>query len=123
MKKYNHPWFSRFIILQLSIAIIITLGFWIAQDKFYGLSSALGSMISIVPGLVFVPLFFNQGHTQNARAILSGFYLAEGLKLFISLVLFTLVFQWSKLKVLPLFVSFIAMQITYWLIPFLTRRN
>jgi ATP synthase protein I len=120
MKRH---WFFNFIILQMLLASFIALGFWMMQGSFAGASALLGGVIGSLPALFFTPLFLKRLQNTNARATLGAFYLAEGLKLFISLVLFTLAFQWSKLNPLALFVTFIATQMVYWLIPLLTRRE
>lgn len=125
MKKHKIHWFLSFIYLQTFIAFLFTLGFWFLQNGMAAISCMIGAIIGIIPTSVFLPLFLHRYSDSkvNARAILGGFYLAEGLKLCVTILLFTLAFQWSKLSVIPLFIAFIAMQLAYWLLPLLTREN
>lgn len=91
------------------------LGFWIFQESMSALSALLGGMIAIVPNLVFLLWFSHAKKNNNAEKTLNAFYLAETLKILLTLMLFTLAFQWSRIQALPLFVTFVASQMAYWL--------
>lgn len=127
MKKVH--WFfssttlSILSILSLLLSPLIALGFWFFHGSLSGLSSMMGGSINIIAYLVFIPLCFKIPTYLNARKLLLRLYLAEGLKLFISLVLFTLAFQWSKLRAFPFLVTFMASQTTCWLIPAMIRNK
>jgi len=116
-------WLKQFLVIQLALTLGISCGFWIWKGIEASLSTLMGGMIAIIPGLFFIRLFFKYQGAQQAKKIVTHFYLGEGLKLFLSLLLFTLAFQWSKLCPVPLLFAFIATNGVYWLIPWLSNEN
>ena len=120
---FNLTWLKNFLLIQLLAALGISCGFWIGKGSEAGLSALMGGFIGIVPGLLFMRLLFKQSGTKLAKQILSYFYLGEILKILISLILFTLAFQWGKLRPAPLFLVFIATYGVCWLIPWLANEK
>jgi F0F1-type ATP synthase assembly protein I len=107
-------WLSRFVLLQLVSAIIAITAFWKAQGQIAALSAVLGSIIGIAPNLVSIGLSFSKTASLSAKKIVFSLYLGEVLKFLICLGLFTLAFQWGKLRPIPLFGTFTATQLAYW---------
>lgn len=105
---------TYFILLQVIIIFCAVLGYGIIQDGISAFSALLGGLLAIIPNLVFLPWFHHSKKSDNAQKTLKAFYLAEGCKIFLSLLLFTIVFQWTGLRALPLFATFIAVQMAYW---------
>lgn len=106
----------KFLFLNGLIIFLLFIAFTLKGIN-WGISSLLGGMISLVPSLIFILIFFR--NTPKPQKIVSSLYLAEFLKWIFTLILFTVVFQWSNLKPVPLFVTFIATQLVYWLILFI----
>lgn len=114
-------------MLQLILTVLLSLVIGYYKDWEYGISAALGGLIGIVPEIFFL-LFNFKGlkpadPAENPEKILRAFYLAESSKWILTGVLFTLSFQWSKLKPMPLFLVFIATQLAYFTIPWLRSRD
>lgn len=104
------------LAFQLIIIIIFSIFFWFGYGNEAGLSSLFGGIIAIFPNLLFALIYFRYSGAMAAKKVVQSFYLGEILKLLTTLILFTVVFQWSKLKALPLFVVYIVTLMTYWLI-------
>jgi len=103
----------QFVLFQWIATFLVALLFWLFEGQVAGYSAILGGSINILSCLIFFRLFFKQHTTKVAKKIVFNFYLGGVLKFFIGFVLFTLAFQWSKLRPAPLFCAFIATQLAY----------
>jgi ATP synthase protein I len=103
--KYRIFWF------QILITLLLTLGVWFYQGSYASLSVSLGGLIAVVPSFVFASFYPSSAVKRQAQAILKRLYWGETVKLLVTALLFILVFQWSDLQVIYLFISFIIMQI------------
>lgn len=114
---------SKLISIQILIGICISFLFWFLKGELYGLSGLIGVGIGVIPGIFFMLLFFKRTYARATRKVVNAFYLGEALKWLITIGLFTVAFQWGKLKPLPLFVTFIATQMAYWLVPLIYEQK
>lgn len=97
--------------IQTLITLLLAGGGWFYQGWYTSLSLSLGGLIAIVPSFVFASFYPSSAAKQEAQAILKRLYWGETVKLLVTALLFILVFQWSDLQVIYLFISFIIMQI------------
>ncbi len=116
MSLLNFKFLRSLLAFQLIVIFIFSIFFWSSGGNEAGLSSLFGGIIAIFPNIMFALIYFRYSGALAAKKVVQSFYLGEILKLLTTLILFTVVFQWSKLKALPLFVVYIATLMTYWLV-------
>ena len=112
----NYYLVKKLLTIQLGAALLVITLFRFYSDYEALFSAFLGGLIGIIPGLVFALLYFKQSGAKALKKVVQNFYLGEVLKLFLTLLLFTAAFQWSKLKPLPMFSVFITTLMAYWVI-------
>lgn len=105
---------------SLFLAMILILGISGILLRLFSLHTAisflLGSAISLIPITLFAKIFFQSTSASKKRTpknILNTFYMAELLKIILSIILFMCVFQWKELQALALFLGFITAQLGY----------
>lgn len=114
----------RYILFQSILIIILSLGFLILQGVYAGISAFVGGMIFIIPTFIFIRIFFKRFKcSASSQKIVKTFYLAETVKLIITILLFTGAMQWSNLEPIPLFGVFVVSQLTYFVLPFLNKKS
>ena len=105
----------RIIMMQLLIAVVVSLAFWLLSGFKAGYSAAAGGAICIVTHALFAAKLFSYSGARQAQAILNAFYYGEALKLILTALLFAGIFYFGEVAVLPLFIGFIATQFGNWL--------
>jgi ATP synthase protein I len=79
-------------------------------------------VIAIFPNLMFAVLFFQHTGAQQTQKVIRSFYLGEALKWLLTIGLFTIALQWSKLRALPMLLAFLVLHVVYWVIPFISKK-
>ena len=102
----------RILAIQAIIALLVS-GLFLLQGLTAAYSALVGGLVCIIPNVVFVFLTHRHGGAQAAKKVVNAFYLAEALKLSLTALLFALVFITLSVKVLPLFVAYIACLMSY----------
>jgi len=110
---------ANFYIAQLLIIVIAGVLAFFLGDLNALISAILGGLVCFMPGLLFAILFFRYKGAQQSSKIMSSFYLGEVIKLFLTGVLFVVVFINYKVNPSAFFITFIAVQMLYWLAPWL----
>lgn len=109
----------NFYIIQLIIILMAGILAFILGDLNALISAVLGGFVCLVPGLLFAIHFFRYKGAQQSSKIMSAFYLGEVIKLILTGVLFVVVFITYKVNPTAFFITFIAVQMLYWLAPWL----
>lgn len=102
----------RILAIQALIALLVS-GLFLLQGLNAAYSALIGGLLCIIPNVVFVFLTHRHGGAQAAKKVVNAFYLAEAMKLVLTALLFALVFITMSVKVLPLFVAYIACLMAY----------
>ncbi len=100
---------------QLTVAILVSLGFGIFSGPAAGLSALAGGLINVVANLFFVRRWFASYGAKSPTQRVLGFYVAEVMKLLITITLLAFAIGVFKLPFLPLLISFIATLLVFWL--------
>jgi len=110
-------------LLQFGVSLVlsaVTLVFGIQ----HAVSVLLGGLICLVGNAVFIWRFFRRGNSQSARDLLSDAYQGAFSKMLLTTLLFVIVLvAFEELKILLLFVGFIAAQVVNWISPLLMKRR
>jgi len=117
--KANRQLKSIYLILysQITISFIIASLFFVWKHWTDGASALIGGSTAALPTFLFILIYFKDLNIRPANKIISAFYISEIVKWLITAAMFTIAFQWVKLKSQPLFVTFIATQLAFWIVP------
>ena len=111
----------KIIIWQALVTLIIAGGFLLLTKKQAAIAAIAGGMVCVIPNLFFVWKFFALTGATKAKAIVKNFFLAEVIKLVLTLALFAVALVKLQLEPLPLFIGFIAAQLVFWFAPLITK--
>lgn len=98
---------------QVLIIVLVAVGFALARDGRWVLSSVLGGVAAFIPNLYFA-LRIHKSSGQGARQVLNAFYLGESGKLLLTAVSFIIIFQIPNLEIFPLLAGYVAALSVFW---------
>ena len=115
---------KRLLICQ-TLALIIFAAVYSAIIQGADISSILlGGLVASIPSLYFAWRLFRHQGARAANEICQDFYRGEMGKIFLSALLFALVFTQCHVQHLAFFGGFLVVQVTHWLSPlFLTHKG
>lgn len=118
-KRLNKHGIIRFWLIQFGLVLALTL---IGAVKFTinaGYSALLGGLVAIIPNAFFARNVFKYQGAHAAKKIVNSFYKGEALKIILSIILFTIVFNFCKITPLAFFASYVLILMTHWLSPWI----
>ena len=104
---------SKILILQATVTIMIAMVFVIFSGFQQAMSPALGGVVALVPNLYFA-YRIHLASGKPAIQIVRAFYIAEAIKIFLTVVLFCIVYQIPGINFLTLFFSYVAVLSVHW---------
>lgn len=116
-KKRGRSGIMQFHLLQMTFILISALIVLAIFGKQTATSVILGGFVAVIPALFFARKCFQYQGARAAKQILKAFYLGEAIKLFLSMVLFVLVFIFFKVNAFVFFLTYIVVITTHWLSP------
>ena len=113
----------RLISIQSLMVIMASLAWgWI--NGFLGLiSTLLGGLACVVPGLLFAWSVMARYHRASPQRILMVFYLGEFVKLFVSAILMIIILRTLSVSLLPALTGFVIASLSFWAVPLLLMRK
>lgn len=101
--------------LQVLVACSVTIVFLLASGFLAAKSAAVGGAIAVIPGAFYAWRLIGLRNASPER-MLRVHFAAESAKLALTFVLFGVTFAWMKdVSVIPLFATYIAVLLVYWL--------
>ena len=110
-------------MLQTVIILLIALIAAIKSGEKAALSALLGGLIAVIPHALFAVIYFRSSGARAAKQIVTDFYKGEAVKIFLSVGLFALVFVTYSIAPGAFFLTYITVQLTYWLTPWFMVEN
>ena len=86
----------RWAYIQCMAVLLITMLLWMIVDTAIAGSVLLGSLVHIIPNIIFISCVFKKLSDPNPSLILRWFYFGEVCKIFLTAVLFALCFIWAQ---------------------------
>lgn len=105
----------RIIFTQLAVTGFIAVLYAIGSGRGDAVAALVGGLINVVANLYFARRLYGGRRIKSAIETVMGFYVGEVVKLFITLALLALAIGVFKLAFLPLFASFVATLLVFWL--------
>jgi len=120
MIKNEAAWCGVKRLLSLQIVVTVCLSFGYLFDSFRASYSAvLGGVVCILPTLYFATKIFKHAGARAAPKIIQALYWGEAVKIILSVGLFALIFLTVKLSASAFFVTFVVVQLSFWVAPWL----
>ncbi|RBP85171.1 ATP synthase subunit I [Marinomonas rhizomae] len=114
----------RFLLLQLLLTFLVSLGIFYVAGGLYGYSFILGALTSILPSVYMAWRIFGYKGTRPAKDVVRSFYRGEAGKLAMTVVLLSLVFLLVKpLAAGAFFAGFGGAILSHWLSPIVLRNT
>lgn len=108
---------KKLLAVQLLLCLLVTIVVLISFGEHQSLSALLGGLVAFLPSMLFARKCFRYQGARAARQIVRNFYVGEFLKIFSSILLFTLVFILYEVAPLAFFLTYIAILMTHWFAP------
>lgn len=102
--------------IQLVVTLLAALAALALATPKAAYSAAVGGGISIVATLAFAWQAFSARTGAPAAQIARTFYVGEAVKMGVTVALFSLVLVWLEVAFLPLFLTYAATLLAYWLV-------
>lgn len=107
---------TKILVIQLVITLLAMAAslFFVSVAAAY--SAGVGGGISIIVTVYFASQVFSTGVDASAAEIAKRFYIGEAIKIVLTAVLFFIAIMWLDVSFLPLFLTYAATLLAYWLV-------
>ncbi len=104
---------GKLLILQVIVGIMVAAGFFLAGGWHMAVSPALGGLAALLPNIYFAfRMYLVKG--KEAEKIVRSFYAGESGKIFLTALLFYLIFQVPEINLLTLLAGYMAVLSVFW---------
>ena len=104
------------VVIQAAITLTAAVVSFVFIDLKAAYSAAVGGGISIIATLYFARQVFSLGVGASPAKIAQRFYIGEAIKLVLTAVLFGIAILALQVSFLPLFLTYMATLLAYWLV-------
>lgn len=108
---------KRLVACQLILTALIFLGCLIVLGNQAALSALLGGLVCTLPNAYFARKMFEYAGARAAKQIVNNFYKGEGLKIALSIILFTVALKFFNIIPLVFFIVYLVVQMVFWFAP------
>ncbi len=113
----------RLLRTQLAVTLLLPLAL-LPFGTIAAVSAAAGGIACLVPNAYFASRAFRYSGARSAMLILNSFYSGQAMKLLLTALIFTLIFNYLKpLNAGALFGGFVLVQSVIWITPWLAGRQ
>lgn len=105
---------KRMLVLQSLVTLFSTLIAGLLFHKYSAISALLGGMAAILPNMLYTAYAFRYAGGSQIQLIYKSFKTGSKLKLFLTIVIFMLIFRWPHVQAAPLFITFVITLLSQW---------
>ncbi len=98
---------KRLIMIQLSVVIFMAVGMSLAVSASWGISALIGGGIFVIANAVFALCAFAFSGARAAKKVAASFFTGEALKILITVALFSLVYMYIQVELIPLKLTYL----------------
>ncbi len=113
-KKSNYSTIHKILLMQVSVAISVSIGFLVYGGESWAISSIIGGLTAFLPNLYFA-YRVSVANGESAKKIVQSFYSGESRKVLMTCALFAIAFQVPGLLIFPLMACFVCVLSVFWL--------
>ena len=114
---------KRLVACQFIMTTLMTLGCLLVSGDRAAISALLGGLVCTLPNAYFARKMFQYQGARAARQIVNNFYKGEGLKIALSILLFTVVLKFINIIPLIFFIVYLVVQMVFWFAPLMFTGN
>ena len=111
------------VVGQLLVAVGGALICYATRGQLASVSALIGGGIGAAATLAQVVIGLRDGAGRAPQAVVRGFYRGSAMKLVVTVVLFVLVLRGRQLAAAPLFLTYVATFLVYWVVLARTLRT
>jgi ATP synthase protein I len=113
----------RLVTLQLLIVLLTALILTVFFSVKTGYSGLAGGITFLLPNFIFVLMAFAHAGASKSRLVVRGFFTGEAIKLFLTVILFTVFLKYGAVSLPAFYISFSLLVISQWTAPFFFNYN
>ncbi len=98
---------KRLLLIQTGVVIFTAIVMAALFNVEWGKASLLGGSIFIIANAAFALFAFMFSGAQLAKLVATSFYIGEVLKIIITVVLFSVVFVYTQVELIPLMLTYL----------------
>ncbi|MFB9137388.1 F0F1 ATP synthase subunit I [Vibrio sp. AK197] len=98
---------KQLLMIQLVAVILVAIGMTLVVNAEWGLSALIGGGIFVIANTVFAFCAFLFSGARAAKRIAASFYTGEALKILITVALFSLVYMYMQVELVPLKLTYL----------------
>jgi ATP synthase protein I len=107
---------KKIILIQVIVTLSASMACFVLAHAKAAYSAGIGGGISIIVTAYFARQVFSLGAGASAARIARMFYIGEVIKIALTAVLFGVAIVWLDVSFLPLFLTYAATLLAYWLV-------
>lgn len=104
---------NKILILQASLTFFVAMAFVMIAGLQKAMSPALGGAVALLPNLYFA-YRIHLAKGKPAIQLVRAFYLAEAIKISMTIALFCIVYQIPGINFMALFFTYVAVLSVHW---------
>jgi len=112
--KSNNTTINKILVMQVSVAVSVSLGFLAFSGENAFISSIIGGATAFLPNLYFA-YRISLAKGESAKKIVQSFYSGESRKVLMTCALFAIAFQVPGVLFFPLMICFVSVLSVFWL--------
>ncbi|MGF1911485.1 F0F1 ATP synthase subunit I [Vibrio kasasachensis] len=98
---------KRLIMIQFGVVTLVAVGMAATVDVKWGISALIGGGIFVLANAVFALCAFAFSGARAAKKVAASFYTGETLKILITVVLFSYVYMYTQVELVPLKLTYL----------------
>ncbi len=111
---------NKILVGQFLIVACVTAGFFVLGNEISAKSAFYGGLAALIPNGYFARRI-NKHKGQEAKKIVRSFYAGESGKLFITAIIFALIFQDPRINFMAVMATYIAALTVFWFALFIRK--
>lgn len=114
---------QRLLLLQAVITVLLSVVVGLYGGYLAAASAVLGGLTCLLPNVCLAVVMFRHRGANRAKLIVNSFYKGEAGKLALTILLFALVFKYTKIIPMVFFAVYIMVQMGFWFAPLIVENN
>jgi ATP synthase protein I len=103
----------KIIAYQILITLVVSVSFTLTLDEVNGKFAFLGGLVAIIPN-AYLGIRLVRSFKLEAKKFINSFYASESIKLFMTVIMFFLVYKMPDIKLLPLLTCYVSALSVFW---------
>jgi ATP synthase protein I len=95
------------LLIELSAVILVAIGLGLAVNPDWGFAALIGGGIFVIANAVFCVCAFLFSGARATKLVAASFYAGEALKILITVLLFSIVYMYMQVELVPLKLTYL----------------